>query len=159
MEKVNLTRRSILGIGWGAFLLSIFGTLVANVRFLFPNVLYEPPSRVKLGRPEDYAIGSSAFVPEQRVYLLREREGFRCISAVCTHLRCTINNFDPPDAEFPEPHSHCPCHGSVFAKKDGRVLRPPAPRPLEMYHVALAPDGRLLVDTGRRVAAEFVLRT
>lgn len=152
------SRRGLLGIGWFSFIVSMVGPALANIRFLFPNAVYEPPSRVKLGKPEEYARGSATFVEDQRFYLFRDGEGFRAISAVCTHLRCTINSFGPADAEYGEPHAHCPCHGSVFAQKDGRVLKGPAPVALEIYEVGLAPDGRLVVDTARRVDAGFRFR-
>jgi len=129
-----------------------------NLRFLFPNVLYEPPTRIKLKPPSAYPVGSATLIPERRVYLFREPEGFRCLSAICTHLRCTIGPFGEADDEFPEPHSHCPCHGSVFAKKDGRVLRSPAPSPLAVYEVSLAPDGRLVVDPGKTVSPQTVFK-
>jgi cytochrome b6-f complex iron-sulfur subunit len=147
----GLSRRGILAISWASFLTSIFGPAFANVRFLFPNVVYEPPTRIKAGKAGDYAPGSATFIPEQRVFLLREERGFRCISAVCTHLRCTVDPFGPPDRDHPEGHSHCPCHGSVFALKDGRVLQGPAPSPLDFYQVGLGPDGRIVIETSRRV--------
>ena len=153
-----LSRRILLGAGWIGFLFSLVAPALANIRFLFPNVLYEPPTRIKLKPPSAYPVGSATFIPEQRAFLFREAEGFRCISAVCTHLRCTVNAFEESDDEHPEPHAHCPCHGSVFAKKDGRVLRAPAPSPLPTYEVSLAPDGRLVVDTGRPVGPEAVFK-
>ncbi len=152
------SRRILLGAGWIGFLFSLVAPALANIRFLFPNVLYEPPTRIKLKPPSAYPVGSATFIPEQRAFLFREAGGFRCVSAICTHLRCTINPFGEADDEFPEPHAHCPCHGSVFAKKDGRVLRSPAPAPLAMYEVSLAPDGRLVVDTGKPVSPETVFK-
>lgn len=145
-EKSRLSRRVLLGTGWCGFLLSLVGPALANIRFLFPNVVYEGPTLFKVGRPEDYPPGSATFLEEQRLYILREPTGFRALSAVCTHLRCTVGSFVPPDAQWKEPHARCPCHGSVFAR-DGRVLQGPAPRALDFYRVSLSPDGRLLVDT------------
>lgn len=153
----RLSRRALLGTGWCGFLLSIVGPAVANIRFLFPNVVYEGPTLLKVGRPEDYPPGSIAFLEEQRLFIIRDPVGFRALSAICTHLRCTTGPFVPPDAEWKGPHSHCPCHGSVFAK-DGRVLQGPAPRPLDFYRVSLAPDGRLIVDTAAVVGKDNVLK-
>ncbi len=158
MEKPEFTRRSILTFGWMAFLVTLAGVLFTYIRSLMPNVLYEPPTKVKLGRPEEYAPGTATFVPEQRFFLFREKDGFTCVSAICSHLGCTINPFDPPDAEFSEPHSHCPCHGSVFAKKDGRVLRSPAPQSLGFYHISLTLTGRIVVDTNRKIGPDFILK-
>jgi cytochrome b6-f complex iron-sulfur subunit len=153
----RVSRRALLGTGWCGFLLSIVGPAVANIRFLFPNVVYEGPTLLKVGRPEDYAPGTIMFLEEQRLFILRDPEGFRALSAICTHLRCTTGPFVPPDAEWKAPHSRCPCHGSVFAK-DGRVLKGPAPQPLDFYRVSLAPDGRLVVDTAAVVSKGDVLK-
>ena len=46
----------------------------------------------------------------------------RCFSAICTHQGCTVQ----PDGT----QLVCPCHGSVFDAKTGRVLQGPAPTPL-----------------------------
>ena len=154
MEENKVSRRSILKIGWVAFLVSTVGIFWTNIRSLMPNVLYEPPAKIKLGLPEDYALESATFVPDKKLFLVRREEGFACVSAICSHLGCTINSFDPADAEFTEPHSHCPCHGSVFALSDGRVLRSPAPSPLDFFQVSLSPAGRIVVDTSRKVGPE-----
>jgi cytochrome b6-f complex iron-sulfur subunit len=150
-------RRWLLGAGWFGFLISLVGPALANVRFLFPNVVYEPPTRVKLGRPEDYVPGSVTFVEGPRVYLFREPDGFRTVSAICTHLRCTIGPFQGPSHEWSFPHSICPCHGSVFGT-DGKVWRGPAPRDLDRHPVELSPDGRLIVDTGDTVGKDYRLK-
>ena len=152
-----LTRRALLGTGWGAFLVSIFGPAIASVRFLFPNVVYEPPTLFKLGSPKDYPPDSVAFVEEQRLFIFNEPEGIRAMSAICTHLRCTTGPFEPPDGHYGVLHSHCPCHGSVFDRA-GKVLQGPAPRPLECYMVTMAPDGRLLVNTNRVVGPDYHLK-
>ncbi len=146
LEGSRLSRRLLLSTGWCGFLLSIMGPALANVRFLFPNIVYEGPTLFKVGRPEEYPAGSLTFLEEQRLFILHDPEGFRALSAICTHLRCTTGPFVPPDGQWKETHSRCPCHGSIFAK-DGRVLQGPAPRPLDFFRVSLAPDGRLLVDT------------
>ena len=36
------------GLGWVSFLVSLLGPVLANVRFLFPNVVYEGESVLKL---------------------------------------------------------------------------------------------------------------
>lgn len=156
-EGSRISRRLLLGTGWCGFLVSIVGPALANLRYLFPNVVYEGPTQFKVGRPEEYPAGSATFLEEQRLFILREPEGFRALSAICTHLRCTTGPFVPPEAQWKEPHSRCPCHGSIFAK-DGRVLQGPAPRPLDFYRVSLAPDGRLLVDTAAIVGKNDVFK-
>lgn len=156
-DEGRISRRVLLGTGWCGFLLSIVGPALANIRFLFPNVVYEGPTLLKVGRPEDYASGTITFLDGQRLFILRDPEGLRALSAICTHLRCTTGPFVPSTAEWKEAHSRCPCHGSVFAK-DGRVLQGPAPRPLDFYRVSLASDGRLVVDTAAVVDKGDVLK-
>ncbi len=156
-EGGRISRRLLLGTGWCGFLISTVGPAVANVRYLFPNVVYEGPTQFKVGRPEEYPSGSITFLEDQRLFILHEPDGFRALSAICTHLRCSTGPFVPPGGQWKEAHSRCPCHGSVFAK-DGRVLQGPAPRPLDFYRVSLAPDGRLLVDTAAIVAKGDVFK-
>ena len=88
------------------------------------------------------------FLEEERVFLVRQGNAFRCLSAICTHLGCTVNRTD---------HGyHCPCHGSVFDDQ-GAVKSGPAPRSLEWFQVTLSKDSRLLVDKNQRVAADKYL--
>jgi Rieske Fe-S protein len=110
-----------------------------------------------VGKPEDFPPDSAIFIPERKIFISRAPQGFRAISAVCTHLRCTINPFVDPDDRYPVRHSLCPCHGSVF-DIDGNVLDGPAPRPLEFFAMRLAPDGRLQVDAARRVPPAWYFR-
>lgn len=70
------------------------------------------------------------------VYLLGTPDGIVAVSAVCTHLGCTVN--------VEGPRLVCPCHGSTY-ERTGRVLRGPAERPLERYPVELPGDGTLEV--------------
>ena len=156
-EESRISRRLLLGTGWCGFLISIIGPALANVRYLFPNVVYEGPTQLKVGRPEEYPAASATFLEEQRLFILHDPEGFRALSAVCTHLRCTTGPFVPPGGQWKESHARCPCHGSIFAR-DGRVLQGPAPRPLDFYRVSLAPDGRLLVDTAATVGKDDIFK-
>lgn len=149
-----MNRRSLLTWGTGGLvaLWSAVGvSLAAVVRFLTPSVFYEPPQTFKIGSPADFSFGSPTFLPEEKIYVFRDREkGFAAASAVCTHLGCTVKYFGD-DQRF-----HCPCHGSVFAA-DGVVQHGPAPRPLEWFEVTLARDGQLRIDKDRTVPASYRL--
>lgn len=149
VEKEGVSRRSLLSIGWLASLVSLIGPGLANIRFLFPNVLYETPTAFKLKKPADYPPNSVTFEEDRRLFIFNERHGFRAMSAVCTHLRCTVGPFGPGK----DSTSRCPCHGSLFDKQ-GRVLSGPAPRPLEFFLVTMSPDDRLQVDTQNFVTAD-----
>jgi cytochrome b6-f complex iron-sulfur subunit len=150
-EKVNegMPRRDFfLLAGWGAFLVVVGGAILSGLRFIFPNVLFEPPKIFKLGLVDEYSEGSVSYVEEHQIFVLREEEGLKCVSAVCTHLGCTVT-WDDAYGKF-----ICPCHGSAF-DRDGRVLKGAAPRPLDWFKVALTGDGRILVDKGQTVDSKY----
>src|SRR5688572_16497455 len=92
--KEDVSRRSFLKLGWAAFLGFLASSAGATLKFIFPNVLYEPPQTFKAGRPEDYAIGVSLrWTKEQRVWMIRNDQGIFAMWARCTHLGCTPNWF------------------------------------------------------------------
>ena len=84
------------------------------------------------------------------MFLFKQDDGIFCISAICTHLGCTVNWLDS-GSKFV-----CPCHGSNF-DSDGRVIKGPAPGNLERYEVTLAKDGRLVINTRKIVGADYRL--
>jgi Rieske Fe-S protein len=137
-----------LALGWLAALFAAGASGAAAVRFLVPNVLFEPSQVFKAGKPEDYPDGSVTFLEDERVFLVRQGNTFRCLSAICTHLGCTVNRASQG--------YHCPCHGSVFDDQ-GTVKSGPAPRALEWFSVRLSKDNRLLVDKSQRVPADKYL--
>src|SRR5262245_25428115 len=52
-----LTRRAWIGLAWGAFSAASAAALAATGRFMFPNVLNEPPQQFKVGFPNEYGMG------------------------------------------------------------------------------------------------------
>jgi len=130
-----------LPVGWAAFAAACASSLVATGRFLFPNVLFEPPQSFKAGFPSEYNVGEvdvrwkDAF----GVWIVREADGFYALLAVCTHLGCS------PNWLAAENKFKCPCHGSGFYRS-GVNFEGPAPRPLERARIVLADDGQILVD-------------
>jgi len=158
LEDTFGRRQFLLKAGWGFFWVFTAGWLLSNLRYLFPNVLYEPSLAFKAGKPEDYPIGiSTKFKKLKRVWIVREPDGFYAFWARCTHLGCTPNWFEA------EGRFKCPCHGSNF-NKDGDVIAGPAPKPLWRCAIRLADDGQLLIDKARlenrtavREAGDFFL--
>jgi cytochrome b6-f complex iron-sulfur subunit len=139
-EKNPVTRRDFFNeVAAGALGIAAVGAAVVTVKYLSPNVLFEPPSRFSVGAPDDYPVNSVTYFADQEVYLVRTAAGFFAESAICTHLGC-ITKWNPMDNLI-----ECPCHGSRY-KRDGEVVRGPAPRPLPHFAVHLMPDGTLLVD-------------
>jgi len=145
----KLKRRDFfeLTLGWCSTFFALVASTAAAARYMVPNVLYEPNSRYKAQKPDDYPDGVT-FFPDLRVFLLRKGNAFRAVSAVCTHLGCTVNR--TPKG------FHCPCHGSMF-DESGTVVGGPAPRPLSWYSVALSRDGRLMIDTTQQVSPDKYL--
>lgn len=147
----ELDRREALGkLTGAAFAVAGLGTLFTTVRFLRPNVLFEPPTRFSVGPPEAIPRGTLVVLPEQKIYVGHADEGFFAMSSTCTHLGCMTRYLQAQGEIF------CPCHGSRFDLA-GQVKAGPAPLPLPRLHVSLA-DGELIVDAAQRVDADFVLR-
>ena len=156
-ERVG-RRKFLLKSGWACFWLFLGGWLLSNLRYLFPNILYEPTLSFKAGRPEDYPLGiSEKWKKSQRAWIIRGADGFYCFWARCTHLGCTPNWFGA------ENRFKCPCHGSNF-NRDGDVIAGPAPKPLWRCAIRLADDGQLLINkaqlenrVGQRETGDFFL--
>ncbi len=159
-------RRSVLvrlGTAAGAAALAAQGGIV--LRSLVANVSYDTPSRIKLGLPGSFPDGLT-LVPDARLFVSRRGKRFRALSAVCTHLGCTVRaeaslRPDPSDADTRKATQvfefACPCHGSRY-QADGSNLSGPAPRPLPAYRLALAPDdGQLVVDLDDEIAPDAEL--
>ena len=147
-SKVINRRRALYLLGWGfigVFLASVVG---AAIRFFFPRILYEPPTKYNVGFPFEYSVGvSERFKKQFRVWVVREVDKIYVIQAKCTHLGCTPN-WLASEGKF-----KCPCHGSGFTP-DGVNIEGPAPRPLERFKVALTDDGQIMVDESVRFRGE-----
>jgi cytochrome b6-f complex iron-sulfur subunit len=145
---------SFLGLGFTA-MTATFGLWTLGVaRFMFPNVLMEPPSRFKVGFPSNFAPGQveTKFIAQFGVWIVNyEYNGqseIYALRSVCTHLGCTPNWLEG------EQKFKCPCHGSGFYK-DGINFEGPAPRPLERYAIRIADDGQLEVDKSKLFQEEI----
>ena len=120
----GINRRDFLNeIAAAALSIAAVGTAVVTIRYLSPNVLFEPPTSFTIGTPDNFAVNSVTYIADQQVYILSTASGFSAVSAVCTHLGC-ITQWKPELDLIA-----CPCHGSRF-NKDGVVVNGPAPRPL-----------------------------
>jgi cytochrome b6-f complex iron-sulfur subunit len=137
----------------------------ASLRALVPNVSYDAPTTVKIGMPADFPDGLK-FLPDMRLLVYRQGKVFHAISAVCTHLGCTVRAEALPrpemknvdGAELRITHRYqCPCHGSVYSG-EGANMSGPAPQPLPWFELSIAPDdGQLVVDLAREVGRDFRL--
>ena len=163
MEKDR--REFLINTGIGAGALALVAQAGASLRSLVPNVSYDAPTTVKLGPPNDFPDGMK-FLPDQRLFVFRDGNVFHAISAVCTHLGCTVRAEALPNPaivksdgqELKVTHRFlCPCHGSKYAG-DGKNVAGPAPKPLAWYFLSVSPDdGQLIVDLARPVGHDFRL--
>lgn len=158
-------REFLLTLGAGAGVGAIAVQTAASLRSLVPNVSYDSPTTVKLGLPADFPDGLK-FLPDERLFVFREGRTFHAISAVCTHLGCTVRAealSNPQTAsvggtEVRLTHRFlCPCHGSEYTG-DGSNVSGPAPQPLAWFRLSVAPDdGQLVVDLADQVGKDFRL--
>lgn len=137
-----------LAIGFSSLAITHLLWVLGFARFMFPNILTEPPTRFRVGFPDEYAPGQvqEKYKAQFGVWIVRhEYEGqteIYALKSVCTHLGCTPNWLEG------EQKFKCPCHGSGFYK-DGINFEGPAPRPLERYAIKKADDGQIEVDKSR----------
>src|SRR2546427_11493646 len=101
--KATMPRRSFISwmtLAWTAFTASMLAAATATTRFMFPNVLFEPPPTFKAGYPNEIQVGQvdERFKQKFAVWLVRDPNGIYAnatgifaLSTVCTHLGCTPN--------------------------------------------------------------------
>jgi 3-phenylpropionate/trans-cinnamate dioxygenase ferredoxin subunit len=58
---------------------------------------------------------------------------------VCTHMGCTLSN-----GTLKEGNVECPCHGSVFDVKTGKVVKGPAKKPEPTFQVKVEGDDLMI---------------
>jgi menaquinol-cytochrome c reductase iron-sulfur subunit len=165
MSDPEKRREFLIRLGTGAGIAAIGYQAVASLRSLVPNVSYDAPTTVKLGSPAEFPDGLK-FLPDERLFVFREGNTFHAVSAVCTHLGCTVRaeTLTQPEMRSVEGQTlrltHrfvCPCHGSKY-EGDGTNVSGPAPRPLAWYRLSLATDdGQLVVDLADEVDQDFRL--
>ena len=145
------TRRgfiSWLGLAWVSFAVATSAGLAATGRFLFPNVLFEPPQSFKIGVPDEYDLGvDERWKDKFSVWVVKTTDEMFALISVCTHLGCTPNWLSN------EQKFKCPCHGSGFYST-GINFEGPAPRPLERARIVLADDGQILIDKNTKFQYE-----
>ena len=93
--------------------------------------------KVKVGKSSLFPVDTFTYIGEHKIFIYRDHEGVKAVSAICTHLGCVL--------EIDEDGFICPCHGSSY-DRSGEVLSGPAPRALNWFQVSKTADGQLLVD-------------
>jgi cytochrome b6-f complex iron-sulfur subunit len=122
-------------------------TIVAGISTVMPPAT-ESYNLIKVGHLDDYPLNEFSFIPDKKIYLFRTRRDLRVLSAVCTHLGCTVNKS--------EQGFDCPCHGSYF-DKTGKACAGPASRSLDRLQVAVSEEGLITVNLKQIVQSDFEL--
>ena len=111
---------------WTTFTLSMLGMTLGTVRFMFPNVLSEPPSTFKAATPKNHLRPEhDLHAPGLHAQLARRRK----------------------EVQVPLPRLRLQDHR--------RQLRRPGPRPLERYAIKKTDDGQIIVDKSRKFQKEL----
>jgi len=144
MKEIN--RRSFLKRSASIFAIAAGGLAVISLfRQIFPRSLGQR-KRIKVGKSVIYPVDTFTYLADQKIFIYRDHEGVKAVSAICTHLGCVL--------EISDDGFDCPCHGSCYDKQ-GRVLAGPAPRALQWYEVSKAADGQIIIDLTRKVKPDF----
>lgn len=141
-----LTRRQFLHqagwySGWASLGTAALGSLAGSFRFMVPQVLYEPPTIFKIGRPDEFGLGvTNKLKKERQIWVVRDEAGLYVLISICRHLGCTPNWLGD------QQRFRCPCHGSIYDIY-GNVRGGPAPRTLWRTAVRLDPvDDQVIVN-------------
>jgi cytochrome b6-f complex iron-sulfur subunit len=155
LESPSLSRRQFLNFLTGATVAATAGSAlyVAGKFFIPPaettgaggailakDILGNPiPAAQILAEPPGTRALVAGLRGEPTYLIVKEDNTLDSIGIVdnCTHLNCTFP-WNPMDQQF-----QCPCHGSRYAP-DGRVVRGPAPLPLQIVQVAVIDNSILL---------------
>ena len=139
-KEIGISRRGFLKVSLIASgLLTSWGIF----RFLGYQQPVESPVRLALMDAEAYVVGSATAVPQLKAWILRDEAGLYALSAVCSHLGCTISK---TDTGF-----ECPCHGSRFNMK-GTALQGPAVKQLEYLELSLTEENLVVLDSSKIVS-------
>ena len=145
------TATSIPRRGFVELLLSS-GIIATAAAFVYPVLRYfVPPKTTDVGGDSVVAGKVGELKPNSgKIFRFGSRPGlliltadgeYRALSAVCTHLSCTVQ-FRPDLREV-----WCACHNGVYGL-DGRNISGPPPRPLESFDVQVR--GNEIYVTRRR---------
>ncbi|HVN83263.1 MAG TPA: Rieske (2Fe-2S) protein [Candidatus Binatia bacterium] len=137
-EPDEISRRSLLDLLLSGSLLSFAAAVIYPVwRYITPPPVSESAtSSVVAAKVSDLArnTGKVFRFGSRPGILIRTAGGeWRALSAVCTHLQCTVQY--RPDLE----QIWCACHNGHFDLSGKNVSGPP-PRPLDQYEVTVKGD-------------------
>ena len=138
MKRRNFLGRIALGLA------GLAGAMagISYFRQFFPRLAGEK-RHIPLGDPRKFPVDTFSYLEEHKLFVYRDHEGIKAVSAICTHLGCIL--------EKSMDGFECPCHGSCY-NQEGEVLSGPAPRDLAWYSVSRGADGRIMINPGKVVS-------
>lgn len=137
------SRRELLTTLGGLGLLAALSSLLrGTIRFLTPPVSQVHTLIIVAGAAADFPLGALTPLANGPVFIGRDEGGLFALSAICTHLGCTVARNGDELA--------CPCHGSRFAAR-GANLTGPATRPLPYLALTLNDEGLVEVNLAQVV--------
>lgn len=141
----RLFLRTVFTGAAGVFALEMAGGFAY---FFRPKNIQGLGQTFRVGKVDDFVIGSITHHQEGKFYLSRVPDGFLAMWHKCTHLGCTVPWIPQEKSEdglSEHGRFNCPCHGSIYDRY-GVVTAGPAPRPMDLFPVSIV-DGAVLVDT------------
>jgi cytochrome b6-f complex iron-sulfur subunit len=140
-----MKRRSFIGrTAMGLVILAGTAAAISYFRQFFPRLAGEK-RRIVLGDPDRFPVDTFTFLKEHNMYVYRDHEGLKAVSAICTHLGCIL--------EKSLDGFQCPCHGSCY-NDEGAVLSGPAPRDLTWYLISRDTQNRIVINPGKSVSPD-----
>lgn len=131
-EEKSIDRRNFLTkfIFGGGLFASAFLMVKHGFSFIYPTEKSVPPRKLLVGRVDELNIGEAKEfqIEDKTLFLVRNENGYRVLSAICTHLGCKIK------WESYRNRFYCACHQGIFSA-DGEVIGGPPPRRLDEYKV------------------------
>lgn len=145
----ELSRRQVLRLGFFAATALAATELAATFApFIKVNRIVGLGAPVPIGKTKDEILARFAetndepiLFSQDKFFLIHPPGGIAAAYRKCTHLGCAVP-FDRGEDRF-----HCPCHGSIYDKRTALLIRDPAPRPLDLFHIRAGDGGKLIVET------------
>jgi cytochrome b6-f complex iron-sulfur subunit len=149
-ESIRFSRREIIiSLGGMSLLAALISLTRQMVRFMMPPINRVQAAVIIGGSPVDFAPGVLTPLVDAPVFIGRDAQGLFALSAICTHLGCTLNQTDEGFV--------CPCHQSRFSS-DGARLSGPASRALPYLALSLNADGLIEINPDQAADSTFRLK-
>jgi cytochrome b6-f complex iron-sulfur subunit len=131
-QKIS-RRRFLDWLLTGGLVAWVVGLVAPALAYVWPAQRRGPSVQtVSAGKADDFAEWQTKIVAVagHPVIVIRTPQGFRALSAICTHLGCIVG-WDAQRRQIA-----CPCHAGFFDVA-GKVVSGPPPRPLPEHGVAV----------------------